>query len=181
MKTLKQTRNANRLAARQGLGSVHFSSKTDEWPTPQWLFDALSAEFHFTLDPCSTHENAKCKKHFTKADNGLEADWGDETVWMNPPYGRAIGLWMKKAYKSAQLGATVVCLVPSRTDTRWWHKYVMKAEIRLLPGRIQFGNAKASAPFPSAIVIFRPPTFSIQSFAISKEALTPSSNEHRNN
>jgi site-specific DNA-methyltransferase (adenine-specific) len=139
--------------------SVHFSSKTDEWPTPQWLFDALHREFGFTLDPCSTPANAKCPKHYTRVEDGLSRSWADETVWMNPPYGREIGDWMAKAYQAARDDqATVVCLVPARTDTKWWHDYAMKHEIRLLRGRLQFGDATASAPFPSAVVIMRPKT-----------------------
>lgn len=138
-----------------------FSSATDEWETPQWLFDALDREFGFTVDPCSTHENAKCDRHFTKAENGLLQNWGDEVVWMNPPYGKDIEQWMHKAYDSSRRGATVVCLVPARTDTGWWHRFAMKGEIRLLKGRLRFGNAKNSAPFPSAVIVFRPPAFRI--------------------
>jgi len=136
---------------------VHFSSATVEWPTPQGVFDELNAEFGFTLDPCATHKNAKCERYFTMDDDGLKQDWGKETVFMNPPYGRAIKDWMKKAYQSSLEGATVVCLPPARTDTQWWHDYAMKGEIRLIRGRLKFGGAKTSAPFPSAIVIFRPP------------------------
>ena len=133
-----------------------FSSATPEWETPAWLFNSLDAEFSFTLDPCSTDENAKCDLHFTKSDDGLCKDWGDHNVFMNPPYGRVIGDWMKKAYESSRHGATVVCLVPARTDTKWWHQYAMKGEIRLLRGRVRFVGGEHSAPFPSAIIIFRP-------------------------
>jgi phage N-6-adenine-methyltransferase len=140
-----------------------FSSDDDEWATPQWLFDALDVEFSFTLDPCSTHANAKCERHFTREEDGLSQDWGDHSVFMNPPYGREILRWMRKAYESAQCGATVVCLVPARTDTRWWHRYAMKGEIRLLHGRIRFVGGRHSAPFPSAIVVFRPPAFRLAS------------------
>jgi phage N-6-adenine-methyltransferase len=144
--------------------AVHFSSATDEHPTPQWLFDALNREFAFTLDPCATRENAKCPRFFTREDDGLLQDWGDEVVFMNPPYGAMISRWMWKAYDAADKGATVVCLVPARTDTGWWHNYAMKGEIRLLRGRLKFGNATNSAPFPSAIVIFRPPQFVLRAF-----------------
>lgn len=75
-----------------------FSSATDEWETPQDVFDRLNAEFHFTLDPCSTDQNAKCRKHYTKEQDGLKQDWSGETVWCNPPYGKEIGLWCKKCY-----------------------------------------------------------------------------------
>lgn len=137
--------------------SVHFSSATPEWYTPQEFFDKLNAEFGFTLDPCCTHENAKCEKHFTEAENGLAQSWHGETVFMNPPYGRTIGDWMRKAYESCNRnGAQVVCLVPARTDTAWWHEYAMKGEIRFIRGRLKFGGAVDSAPFPSAVVIFRP-------------------------
>ncbi len=101
---------------------VHFSSKTDLWSTPQDFFDKLDEEFDFTLDPCATPENAKCPIYFTKDDDGLEQDWSGERVFMNPPYGREIGKWVKKAYESNTL---VVCLLPARTDTRWWHDYVI--------------------------------------------------------
>jgi|KBSSwiStaDraftv2_1062776.scaffolds.fasta_scaffold1617584_1 site-specific DNA-methyltransferase (adenine-specific) len=134
--------------------SVHFSSASKEWSTPQRLFDQLNDEFHFTLDPCSTHDNAKCQRHFTRADNGLIQDWTGETVFMNPPYGREIRHWMRKAYESAAVRAIVVCLVPCRTDTGWWHTYAKKGEVRFLEGRLKFGNATASAPFPSAVAIF---------------------------
>jgi site-specific DNA-methyltransferase (adenine-specific) len=92
---------------------ILFSSKTDEWPTPRWLFDALNREFSFTLDPCATFENAKCPRFFTRSDNGLSQDWSDEVVFMNPPYGRQIGQWIRKAYESARDGATVVALIPA--------------------------------------------------------------------
>src|SRR5688572_2355972 len=143
--------------------AVHFSSATDDWATPQWLFDALHREFAFTLDPCATRENAKCPRFFNRDDDGLLQNWGDEVVFMNPPYGAMISRWMWKAYDSARKGATVVCLVPARTDTAWWHRYAMRGEVRLLRGRLKFGNATNSAPFPSAIVIFRPPQFILKS------------------
>ena len=135
--------------------SVHFSSKTVEWPTDQKVFDDLNAEFNFTLDPCCTKESAKCGRYFTKEDDGLSQSWDGHRVFMNPPYGREIGEWLKKAYISSQHGAVVVCLIPSRTDTKWWHDYVMKGEIRFIKGRLKFGGHKNSAPFPSAIVVFR--------------------------
>jgi phage N-6-adenine-methyltransferase len=135
--------------------NVHFSSATDLWSTPQDFFDKLNVEFGFNLDVCSTAENAKCSKFYTVADDGLAQPW-EGVCWMNPPYGRAIGKWMAKALKAAEMGATVVCLVPARTDTRWWHDYASKGEIRFLPGRLKFGGSKNTAPFPSALIIFRP-------------------------
>ena len=135
--------------------SVHFLSRTNEWATPSETYLALNREFGFTLDPCCTHDNKKCERHFTINEDGLSRDWGRETVFMNPPYGREIFLWMEKAYKSSLNGATVVCLVPARTDTKWWHEFAMKGEIRFLRGRLKFGEAKNSAPFPSAVIVFR--------------------------
>ena len=134
--------------------NIHFSSATDLWSTPQDLFDKLDREFGFTLDVCATTENAKCTRFYTKAEDGLAQPWTG-VCWMNPPYGRTIGNWMAKARKAAKSGATVVALVPARTDTRWWHDYATKGEIRFLPGRLRFGGGEHSAPFPSAIVIFR--------------------------
>jgi phage N-6-adenine-methyltransferase len=140
---------------RQGQVSVHFSSKTDLWATPQSLFDTLQAEFGFTLDVCANAENAKCLRYFTEEQDGLAQDWTG-VCWMNPPYGREIGKWVKKAYQSAEQGATIVCLLPARTDTAWWQTYVSRAtEIRLYKGRLKFGSATNSAPFPSALVVFR--------------------------
>jgi phage N-6-adenine-methyltransferase len=136
---------------------------TDVWATPQWLFDALHKEFGFTLDPCSDGDNAKCKVFYTMRENGLLRDWGRETVFMNPPYSLT-DEWMRKAYGAALEGATVVCLVPARTDTAWWHQYAMKGEIRFLRGRLKFGDAENSAPFPNAIVVFRPREFALVSY-----------------
>lgn len=137
--------------------SVHFSSKSNEWTTPQYLFDELNDEFNFTLDPCATDENAKCSKYFTIEDDGLSKDWSNDVVFMNPPYGREIKHWIKKAYEESLKGATVVCLIPARTDTTYWHVFIFdKADdIRFLKGRLKFGNGKNSAPFPSAIVVYK--------------------------
>ncbi|PTK81958.1 phage N-6-adenine-methyltransferase [Staphylococcus haemolyticus] len=136
---------------------VHYSSKSNEWATPQNLFDELNEEFNFTLDPCATDENAKCSKYFTIEDDGLSKDWSNEVVFMNPPYGREIKKWIKKAYEESLNGATVVCLIPARTDTTYWHDFIFdKADdIRFLRGRLKFGNSKNSAPFPSAIVVYQ--------------------------
>lgn len=136
---------------------VHYSSKSNEWATPQNLFDELNKEFNFTLDPCATDENAKCSKYFTIEDDGLSKDWSNNVVFMNPPYGREIKRWIKKAYEESLNGATVVCLIPARTDTTYWHDFIFgKAnDIRFLRGRLKFGNSKNSAPFPSAIVVYQ--------------------------
>lgn len=132
-----------------------YSSKTDEWATPQELYEKLDREFNFTLDPCSTHENAKCANHFTAEDDGLSKDWTGHVVFMNPPYSK-VKDWMRKAYEESKAGVDVVCLVPSRTDTKWWHEYVMKAaEIHFIMGRLKFGESRNSAPFPSAVIVFR--------------------------
>ncbi len=135
--------------------SVHFSSATDLWATPQDFFDRQNARFGFTLDVCATTENAKAARFFTTEDDGLSKTW-DGVCWMNPPYGRTIGRWMRKAYESSLSGATVVCLVPARTDTAWWHEYAMRGQIAFLRGRLKFGGAKNCAPFPSALVVFLP-------------------------
>ena len=147
--------------------SVHFSSVSDCWETPPDTFEELNKEFSFTLDPCCFPETAKCSKFFTKEDDGLSQDWSNDIVFMNPPYGRVIKDWIKKAYEESLKGATVVCLIPSRTDTKWWHDYCMKGEIRFIKGRLKFDNRalpswkedgshkKSPAPFPSAIVVFK--------------------------
>ena len=137
--------------------NVHFMSKRQDWETPQFLFDALHKEFGFEVDVCAKAENAKCKDFFTEADDGLNQTWRG-VCWMNPPYGRGIEAWMQKAFESSFEGALVVCLIPARPDTRWWHKYVNRAtEVRFLRGRLKFVGAENSAPFPSAVVVFRPP------------------------
>ncbi len=135
------------------MNSGMFTSVTDLWETPQELFDDLNHFYNFALDVCAIPENAKCEKYFTPEVDGLSQNW-EGVCWMNPPYGRQIGRWLKKAYESAQNGATVVCLIPARTDTAWWHDYVMKGEVKFLRGRLKFGGSKNSAPFPSAIVTF---------------------------
>jgi phage N-6-adenine-methyltransferase len=136
---------------------VHFSSATDLWATPWLLFRVLDAKFRFTCDVCALPENAKCKRFYTPDEDGLAQRWTG-VCWMNPPYGREVGKWIRKAYESAASGdATVVCLIPARTDTSYWHDFVMRAsEVWLVAGRIRFGDAKSGAPFPSAIVVFRP-------------------------
>lgn len=135
---------------------VMFSSETDQWATPQYFFDKLNAEFHFTLDPCADEFNHKCEKYFTKEQDGLLQSWGNDIVFCNPPYGREIYDWVKKAYEEYNKGATVVMLIPARTDTKWFHEFIYtKAEIRFIKGRLKFGNSKNSAPFPSMVVIFK--------------------------
>ena len=134
---------------------IALSSKSNDWATPQDFFDRYNEEFYFTLDPCATHENAKCKKYYTKEENGLLQDWSGEVVFMNPPYGKEISSWIEKAYKEYKKGTVVVCLIPARTDTKYWHKYIFPyAEIRFVKGRLKFGGSKNPAPFPSAVVIY---------------------------
>ena len=134
-----------------------FSSKTDMWATPQEFYDKLNDEFNFTLDPCATEDNAKCDNFFTADDDGLKQDWYGNIVFCNPPYGRAIKDWVKKSYEeSLKTNTTVVMLIPSRTDTIYFHEFIYgKAEIRFIKGRLKFGDAKNSAPFPSIVVIYR--------------------------
>ena len=133
---------------------VMFSSETDDWETPQALFDELDAEFHFTLDPCADDKNHKCARYFTKEQDGLKQTW-DGVVFCNPPYGRKIGQWVEKAYKSARGGCIVVMLIPARTDTIYFHRYIYHhAQIRFIKGRLRFGGSKNNAPFPSMIAIF---------------------------
>jgi len=133
-----------------------FSSKTNEWATPIAFFNKINKIYDFTLDPCCTKETAKCKAFFTKEDDGLRQSWEGQRVFMNPPYGSQIKHWVKKAYQESRKPDTLVaCLIPARTDTRYWHRYCMKAtHIFLIRGRLRFGDGKGSAPFPSALVVF---------------------------
>lgn len=137
--------------------NVHFSSNSPEWETPQAVFDALEKEFRFTLDPAATKKNAKCKRFFTKEENGWLQSWEGERVFCNPPYGREIGSWVQKM---ALGGAEVaVGLLPARTDTRWFHEYILgKAEIRFIRGRLKFGGSENPAPFPIMICVWHPKT-----------------------
>lgn len=137
------------------MNSVHFSSATHEWSTPQKTFDELNAKWGFTLDVCATKENAKCAAFYTKESDGLTKRWAPNVCWMNPPYGREIGKWVQKAFEESQKGATVVCLLPARTDTKWFHEYCTRGSIQFIRGRLKFGDAKNSAPFPSMIVVFK--------------------------
>ena len=135
-----------------------FSSKTDKWSTPQWLFDELDKEFHFTLDPCADEFNYKCNKYYNKEQDGLLQDWEGEVVFCNPPYGKIeTGIWTKKCYEeSLKPNTTVVLLIPARTDRKSFHDYIYgKAEIRFIKGRLKFGDGKNYAPFPSMVVVFK--------------------------
>lgn len=136
------------------MNKVHFSNNKTEWGTPQPFFDELNKRFHFALDVCALPENAKCEDYFTPEVNGLAQDWYG-ICWMNPPYGKEIAAWIQKAYEESRKGVTVVCLLPARTDTRWFHDYCLPfGAITFLKGRLKFEEAPASAPFPSMLVIF---------------------------
>lgn len=137
--------------------AVHYSSATDNWATPPDFFDRMNRKYGpFEIDVCASPENAKCERYYTNETDGLKQEWKG-VCWMNPPYGRAIVDWMRKAFESAKIGgATVVCLVPARTDTAWWHDFAIKGEITFIRGRLKFGGSKWNAPFPSAVVVFEP-------------------------
>lgn len=140
-----------------------FSSKSDEWYTPDELYNELDWKYNFDLDPCSTHENAKCELHYTKMEDGITQDWTGHNVFCNPPYGRSIDKWVRKC-RMTQIDNikkrnknVIVLLIPSRTDTKWFHEYIYKkngVEIKFVRGRIKFGGSKVGAPFPSMIVVF---------------------------
>jgi phage N-6-adenine-methyltransferase len=131
----------------------------NNWSTPQEFFDALDSEFSFDLDVCAQFWNAKCLRYFSPEQDGLRKQWAG-TCWMNPPYGREIEEWIQKAYEESLRGCTVVCLIPARTETAWFHDYCLKGEVRFVRKRIWFTdiNGRTGRPrFGSAIVIFRPP------------------------
>jgi phage N-6-adenine-methyltransferase len=144
---------------RTALMEVHLRSRTDLWATPQRFFDRMHAEFGFDVDVCALPENARCRRNITPEYDGRKQSWSG-ICWMNPRYGREIGKWVRKAYESSRNGATVVCLLPARTDTHWWHSWVsLVNEVRFIRGRLKFGDSPNSAPFPSAVVVFRPSSF----------------------
>ena len=148
----------------ESIRQTMFSSATNEWATPQEFFDKLNKIYNFTLDPCCTKETAKCSTFFTEKEDGLSRSWRGHQVFMNPPYGSDIKHWVKKAYEESikprlvqihPKDTLVACLIPARTDTKYWHDYCMKAnKIMFVKGRLKFGDGKGSAPFPSAVVIF---------------------------
>jgi phage N-6-adenine-methyltransferase len=129
-----------------------FNTGKQDWETPESIFDPLNREFCFNLDVCAIPSNTKCEKYFTPEQNGLNKKWRG-MCWMNPPFGQQ-SKWVKKAYEESQNGATVVCLLPARTNTNWWHDYCMKGEIRFIRGRPKFKGAKHGLPQPLAIIIF---------------------------
>jgi phage N-6-adenine-methyltransferase len=136
---------------------VMFSSKSGDWSTPQDFFDKLDWRFGpFDLDPCADYTNTKCANFFSESEDGIALDWGGFTSFVNPPYGRGIDRWIQKAYEESRKENTrVVMLIPARTDTKYWHQYVMKAdEVYFIKGRLKFGESENSAPFPSAVIVF---------------------------
>ena len=142
------------------MDKVLFSSQNTDWETPSVFFDNLNKEFNFDIDVCASSDTTKCENYFSLEDDAFLHDWTG-VCYMNPPYGRDIQRWVKKAAYSAEQGATVVCLLPARTDTRWWHNYVpLAAELRLIKGRLRFKrngcNTNIPAPFPSVIIVFKP-------------------------
>jgi len=139
-----------------------FRSAKSDWETPHWLFALLDDEFHFTCDVAANAENAKVSSFIDEETDALTQEWSG-TCWLNPPYGRGIDRWVKKAFCESQRDAMVVMLVPARTNTLWWHKYCMNAaEIRFLLGRPKFGGAKYGLPQPLAIIVFRNTSTSVR-------------------
>ena len=138
------------------MNNALFSSGKNDWETPIDFFNELNKEFNFTLDVCANETNHKCKRYYTEKEDGLSKSWKGEIVWCNPPYSsKAQNEWVEKCYKESE-HATVVMLLPARTDTERFHKYILPyAEIRFLKGRLKFVGAKDPAPFPNMIVIFR--------------------------
>ena len=142
------------------MDKILLSSKKMNWETPQKMFDKWNEEFHFTLDPCAEASTAKCDKFYTIEDDGLTKDWSNEVVFCNPPYGKAISKWVEKCYNESLKGTTIVLLIPARTDTRYFHKFIYNkpnVEIRFIKGRLYFlldGQRLNPAPFPSILVIF---------------------------
>lgn len=160
-RTIEGTSNAAVLGAARARNNWRYNGNGREWETPPELFERLNREFAFTLDPCCRRETAKCSRFFTEAENGLKESWAGERVFMNPPYGREVYNWTRKARQEAQQGALVVGLLPASTDLAWWHDDVVAAgaEVRFLRGRVRFltgGPYRASGFFPSVVVIWRP-------------------------
>lgn len=140
-------------------GYIGFSKEKtrNDWATPLDFFQGLDTEFGFGLDVCAHERNRKCSRFFGVEADGLSRDWsGYGPCWMNPPYDRTIGQWVAKARAESEKGTVIVCLLPVRTDTAWWHEHVLTAarEIRFIRGRLRFDGTSGSAPFPSCIVIF---------------------------
>lgn len=131
-----------------------FGSARQDWETPDSVFVPLDKEFGFTLDVCASVGNARCERFFTVDEDGLVQRWGG-ICWMNPPFWE-LGKWVKKAYEESRCGSVVVALLPSRTNTNWWHDYVMKGEVRFIRGRPKFKGAEHGLPQPLSIVVWKP-------------------------
>jgi site-specific DNA-methyltransferase (adenine-specific) len=139
--------------------TVFWSSMKVTFPTPQYVFDLLDSEFHFDLDAAATADNTKCKNFISPEQDALKvADWPGSRIYLNPPYTKGLGHWIQKAFEESRKGKIVVCFVPARVDTRWFHKHCTSpdAEVRFLDHRISF-DGKNKAPFPSMVIVFRPP------------------------
>ena len=162
---------------------AYFQSGRTDWETPAWLFERLDAEFRFTLDAAASADNAKCARFLGPGSNiaadALGAAWAEETVWLNPPYGRGLGAWMEKAARSRAAGATVVCLLPARTDTAWFHGQVLAQaqEVRFIRGRLKFGGSRSGAPFPSILAVYRPAPV-LTSLSASPDAVPAAGTNH---
>lgn len=152
---MKRISLKNTSADRRG---YMLASRTDNWATPQKFFNTLDNEFQFTLDAAASAGNAKCAYYFNRRQNGLLQDWGTHSVFLNPPYGRCIAEWAEKSLDAARRGATVVMLLPARTDTAWYHDIGLlpETEVRFVRGRVKFGGSKYAAPFPSMVLVLRP-------------------------
>lgn len=144
------------------MDNIHFSSKSNEWQTPKELFNKLNAEFNFDFDAAANEKNHLCDKYFSLENSALDKNWPDygKVFWCNCPYGREISKFVKKSYEESLKGVVVVMLIPARVDTKWFHNYCAKGEVRFIKGRVKFTNGEtgenlAPAPFPSAIVIFK--------------------------
>lgn len=159
-KTIDATDNVAVLRTATTRNNGRYNGNGRHWATPPEIFDPLHAEFDFTLDPCATNETTKCAFFYSEEQNGLLQDWSGHRVFMNPPYGREIYDWTRKARESTAQGALVVGLLPASCDLRWWHEDVVgHAEVRYIRGRVRFltgGQYRASGFFASVIVVWRP-------------------------
>jgi site-specific DNA-methyltransferase (adenine-specific) len=140
--------------------TTRFESAKQDWTTPDDLFEPYQKEFKFTLDAAADKKNARAKKFFTQRDDALTQSWGNHRVWLNPPYGARTGTlqqWVRKAHQESTSGATVVMLVPARTNTNWFHDICLAhGEIRFIRGRPKFSGMPHGLPQPLCVVIFRP-------------------------
>ena len=160
-KTIDASENEALLGGMAAKNNGRYNGNGRHWATPPEVFGPLDAEFGFTLDPCATSESAKCLRYFDEATDGLAQSWAGEVVFMNPPYGREVYAWTRKAREEAAKGATVVGLLPASTDLKWWHEDVVghASEVRYIRGRVRFltgGPYRASGFFASVLVVWRP-------------------------